>query len=65
MTKASRSGRTGTQARTCVRGGFDALVIRSFALALGELLAHSYAEGVADGFEAAMRSGLPEADRDG
>ena len=62
MTAASRSGRTRTQARARVRDGFDRLIIRSFALTLAELLAHSYGEGVADGFETAM---LQEADRDG
>jgi len=38
------------------KDGFKQLVRRSFAVALAELLAHSYAEGVADGFEAALKS---------
>ena len=50
MTAASRSGRTRTQARARER----AMGIRLFALALADMLGHSYKEGVADGFEVAM-----------
>ena len=39
--------------------GMKALVQRAFALALADMLSHSYAEGVADGFAVGRRSRLP------